>query len=769
MIAFSLAITVGTAFAFWGNALIDSHWLTYLPILLWLAWQRPDIRFICLCWSAFLWSSFLFGQMLEKGLDPAFDGQTVLLTGTIIDISQQRGQSIRFYLKPDDIQSYQKPLPVKLRLSWYHSQQVPQAGQRWQLLVKLRAPRGFQNPGGFDYERWLFSKNIAATGYVKKSDKNRMLATAAWHHINHHRLQITRAIDRACAECKYHGLFKALTVGYRGDIPQQQNRLLRDTGTAHLLAISGLHVGLVAVLFYGLGAFLWRHVWCHPRFNQRECSALLAAGAALSYAALAGFSLPTVRALVMLMVVVLALLLRKNINLLNSIASAMCLILLVNPLAIGSISFWLSISALLVIAFGQPWLANQNSGLKRLLMIQMLFFLLLIPISILLFQQATPAGFIANIVAIPLLSFIILPLTLISALFAILDLPLASVLFNQLDRLTGWLLDYLQLLLASGLQTYSKAGHPVLLLACMGIGLVFALLPVGWRTRVPALLLLLIAILWQPPTVDADNFQMTALDVGMGTAVVVETQHHSLIYDFGPGTKQGFSAGDWVVKPFLQYRGITQPDLMIVSHVDSDHSGGFISFIDQTVTASLPTAPLLTGMPDALEKRFDLSRPVRSCHDYPAWHWDGIDFEFLVTQPRGTITRSNNHSCVLKISGRHTALLTGDIEAAQENKLRQQWIEKLAADILLVPHHGSLTSSTRDFIKVVSPVVAVFTVGRNNRWAFPKPAVIDRYRQINSTIIRTDQQGAVSLLSWAEGLSVATHRRYARIWHHAQN
>lgn len=759
MIAFSLAVICGTALAFWGNTLVELHWISYLPLFLLLAWLHPRFRFFYLCCSTLLWASLLLHQSIEQRPGDELDGQSVLLSGTIIDISEQRKHSVRFYLKPDYLQSYSRRLPEKIRLSWYRSQQIPQAGQRWQLLVKLRKPRGFQNPDAFDYERWLFVKGIAANGYVKKSGMNRKIAEADWYNIDRYRLQIVEAIDRACNDCKHHGLFKALTVGFRGDIPDQQGKLLRDTGTAHLLAISGLHIGLVAGLFFLLGNYIWRLVLYRSRFNRLECSAMLAMVAALAYAALAGFSIPTVRALLMLIVVLLALLLRKGVNLLNSIACAVTLILLLDPLAIGSASFWLSISALLVIALGQFLLVNEKNRLKQLLVIQLLFSLLFIPLGILLFNQASPAGFLANIVAIPVLSFVILPTTLISSLLSIFDIPLAAVLFAWLDHLTGWLLDYLQILLTSGLQAFQYTGLPLLLL-CLAIGLILMLLPIGWRARMPALVLLPVALMWQPADIETGSFRLSVLDVGMGTAVVVETENHNLIYDFGPGNSDGFSAGEWVVKPYLRYRGIEQSDLMVISHVDSDHSGGFISFLDENVVARL-----VTGTPGMLEKRFNMDKPIRNCHDYPAWRWDGIDFEFLATLPRHGLRSSNNSSCVLKVSGIHTALLSGDIEAEQEYRLLNQLGDKLAADILLVPHHGSLTSSTNAFVNTVSASVAIFTLGRNNRWGFPKSEVLERYQKTATNIFRTDRDGAISLLSQPEELQIRSQRQFNRIWH----
>ena len=603
---------------------------------------------------------------------------------------------------------------------------------------------------------WDLAHNAEATN----KQQLQQLTESRWYQIDHMRQQILQAQDGACPDCEYLGLFKALTVGYRGDIPPQQGQLLRDTGTAHLLAISGLHIGMVAGQFYLFGGFLWRRLFYRSRFNRLEVSSFSAMIAAFLYSALAGFSIPTVRALVMLLVVFLALLSRRHVNLLNSISLAIILILLVNPLAIGDTSFWLSFSALLVIAYGQFLLANHKGFMKQALIIQLLFSLLFIPLSILLFNQATPAGFLANIVAIPALGLLVLPLTLLASIFAVLDFAALGWLFSVLDKITGWLIDYLQFLQTSVLPASSFADRPGIVLASLAIALFILLLPINWRARVPAVVLLIIALFWQPDGVPDNSFRMTVLDVGMGTAVAVETRHHNLIYDFGPGNADGFSAGDWVVRPYLRYRGIEKLDLMVISHVDSDHSGGFISFKDE-----IDTVPLVSGTPEALAERFKLKNTIPVCHSYAPWRWDGVDFEFIASPLSSVSTSTNNQSCVLKVSAKHSVLLSGDIEAEQETSLVQRHASNLAVDVLLAPHHGSLSSSTESFIDAVGADLVIFTAGRNNRWGFPRPQVVSRYQQTGSQIYRSDTDGAVTLVSTPDDLYVDHWRKAKRIWH----
>jgi competence protein ComEC len=761
MVNHALAFIVGSIFAFFSSDLIDTFWFSYLPIILFLAFLVPKYRFLFLILAAFLLAGLQLHLALNLKLQNDFDNRIVFFSGTIADIPKVRPQSTRLLIKPDNIQGYHHALPEKIRLSWYHNKQIPAAGESWQFKAKLKRPAGYQNPAGFDYDRWLLVKGIGATGYVKASAQNKRIEVANWWDINRWRSSIAQTIDQHCRGCNNNGLIKALSIGYRGDINALQNQTLQNSGTAHLLAISGLHIGLVAGLFYLLGGWLWRHYFFRFSHNQLEFSAVLSLCAGFSYAALAGFSIPTVRALIMLGVICFALKYRVKTNLLNAIATAVVLILIIDPLAVGSASFWLSIGALLIIALAQYLMRHQQGWLRKLALIQLLFTLIFIPMGILLFDQINSAGFFANLISIPLISFVLLPLVLIAIVCASINLPFAESLLTIADRGLTLLFDYLQWLLGSGLSVFQTGMIPAPLLACALVGLILLLMPRSTPGKAPALLLLLLPIFWQPEKAEYGSYRMTVLDVGMGTAIVVETQNHSLVYDYGPGNDQGFSAGSWVVKPFLQYQNRLPPDLMIISHVDQDHSGGF-----QTFKLDYDPSRLISGTPDEIQRKFKLESAIRSCHDQAPWRWDGVQFEFLPLADADNLVDSNNRSCVLKIQGHHSTLLAGDIEAERENWLVKSNTGRLKADVLVVPHHGSLTSSTLAFVESVRPSVAIFTVGKDNRWGFPKSAVVARYRAIASQIYRTDVHGAVSFTSTMDRFRVESQRqRRPRLWH----
>ena len=758
----ALAIVLGSLLAFYGNELPDQAWSALMPIPLLLCRYCSAYRFTLVLIAAFLWSSAMFHYHLEHRLIAAYDNQVVLLRGVVADIPQIDQGRIRLSLQAIQIDDYPAAMPRRARFNWYQDKIIPRAGELWQFQVKLKQPRGSANPVGFDFAAWQFVRGIDVSGYIRNSVLNTKIRSASGLSVNYWRTALASAIDRSCASCEHRGLIKALALGFRGDIPKPEKRLLQSTGTAHLLAISGLHIGMVALIFYGLGRYCWRLGLYRTGLNRAQTASLLALGAALSYAALAGFSLPTVRALTMFSVLLLALLCKSRINLLQSISFAVVVILIADPRAVGSASFWLSIGALMVIAFVQFRLPARMVWWRQLLILQCFFSLLFAPLGVLIFDQLNPAGFLANIIAIPLVSFVVLPMVLTACLISSTGFGGAQLPLYFADKLLGLLLDYLELLVSSGLHSVAiKYPAPLVLLAATSIALL--LMPRLPGSRIPALVSLLVLAYWNPARLEHGDYELTVLDVGMGTSVLLRTRNHSLVYDFGPGKPGVFSAADWALLPLMRRHAIEAPDLLIASHVDQDHSGGLQSFI-----GNYQQHRLLSGTPRKLKARFALAHDVRSCHQYPDWRWDGVGFSFVTTAAPSVDSSSNNRSCVLSIRGRHKALIPGDIESSQELKLVLEHGSALAADILLVPHHGSLTSSSRRFLNHVQPAYVVFTVARNNRWGFPKTAVTARYDALKSRQYRSDRDGAVSMTSSIDGLSVKTTgnppRRIWRRW-----
>ncbi len=753
----AIAIVLGSLLAFYGNELPDQFWSALLPILLLLCLYHPAYRLLLLAAAAYLWSAAVFHHHLDHRLLEAYDQRLTLVRAVVADIPEVDAGRIRLYLENPEIAGYPGNMPRRLRLNWYQDEILPQAGERWQFEVKLRQPRGLLNPGGFDFAGWLFGRGIDASGYIRNSARNTRLEAASPLQADYWRMRLVTAIDDYCNGCPHAGLIKALSLGFRGDISALDKSLLQSSGTAHLLAISGLHVGMVAFLMFAVGRYSWRIGLRPAGLNCIQSASSMAIMAACGYAALAGFSLPTVRALLMLVILLVAILLRNRVNLLQSLSLAVIVIVVVDPRSVGANSFWLSVCALLVIAFVQFRLPGRLSWWQQLLALQCCFSLLFMPLGLLIFEQVNPAGFPANIVAIPVISFIVLPTVLLGCLLALAGLDYAGSLFRFADRVLQLLLDYLDFLLSSGLSPLAGAfPGPMVLLVLVLIA--WLLLPRGLGSRALALIGLSLLLSWQPARPEHGAFELLVFDVGMGTSILLTTRHHSLVYDFGPGRPGVYSAADWALLPAMRNRAIDRPDLAIVSHVDQDHSGGLHGLLDD-----YPQLTLLSGTPGELQARIRTGRRVRSCHQYSDWRWDGVGFRFLSSAQNWSDT--NNRSCVLIIDGRHRVLLPGDIESAREQSLVRQYAATLAADVLLVPHHGSNTSSSSGFVERVAPRHVIYTVSRGNRWGFPTPAVISRYADAGVRQYRSDLDGAISVSSSPEGLSISAERTpETRIW-----
>ena len=746
----AIAILSGTLLAWYGNDLPDPLWTACLPLLLLTGAANPACRCLSLAAAAYLWSAAVFQHNLEYRLDESYDNRVTRLRGIVADLPVALPGRLRIELRDIEIDAYPGPLPRRIRLNWYRDAALPGPGEHWQFEVKLRQPRGLSNPAGFDYPAWLFAHRVDALGYIRNSPHNRRLAPAPRTDLDHWRSRLAVRIDAACADCEHIGLIKALALGYRGDIPRRQRELLQTSATSHLLAISGLHIGLAALLGFAAGRTCWRLGLYRSGIGRAGPSAAGAMLVAAGYAALAGFSLPTTRALVMLGVLLAALLLRRRADLLQSLALAVIVILIVDPAAVATGSFWLSVGAVLVIAFFRFRLPGSMPRWRRLLGLQLLFALLFAPPGLLLFAQFTPASLPANLFAIPLLSLCILPVVLLAAGFAAIGLPWTQFLLRFADLVLGLLLDVLETLLALGLSAI-PAAYPATLLVGLLAASIWLALPRGLPLRPAAAMALLLLLTWQPPKPRQGDFELLIFDVGMGTSVLLQTRHHSLVYDFGPGRPGVFSAAESALLPALRARHIRRPDLAIVSHVDQDHSGGLYAML-----AHFPDLALLSGTPRELATRYPLNHGAGSCHEYPPWRWDGVEFRFLTAA--GAPASTNDRSCVLQVVGHHRALLPGDIEAGREVRLVAEYGAGLAAEILLAPHHGSESSSSRFFLARVAPRFAVFTMARGNRWGFPSAAIVERYRQFGIQLLRSDRDGAISFHSGPDGLQIKRSR-----------
>ena len=732
-------------------------WL--LPLLFTLfftRWLRLFAWFSC----GFFWAFFHASGILSADLDKNLQGQNLLIYGKVVSLVEPRDTHLRFEFQVEKLQTPEGEavdFPTRVQLSWYQRAPSIKPGETWQLLVRLKRPHGFMNPGGFDYERWLFQQQIRARGYIVANDANQRMQAAPWWSINSLRQHLRENIMQNLGEHPFRGLIIALALGDRSEISREQRDSLINTGTSHLLAISGLHIGLVAGLLFFLVRRLWgwsgRMALWLPAPQAAAVAAILAG---LMYALLAGFSVPTQRALVMLTVVMAALLTHRRFGFTHVISAALLLVLLFDPLAVLAAGFWLSFSAIAIIAYGMLYRQDTSNLWWRWGRAQYLVAVGLLPLLLLWFQQFPLYGMLANVVAIPWVGFVTVPLALGGSLCSLFSPALSTfVLGLSADslRLMWPILNAITDLPAANWQSASP-GIGSLLLA--GIGVAWLLAPRGVPGRYLGIVWLLPALMPAATALQNGAIKLTLLDVGQGLAAVVETREHTLVFDTGAKFSQRFNAGDAVVVPFLREAGIRNIDRLVISHSDNDHIGGATALLAQYPANIILASSDKELLPDH-----------RACHQGQTWEWDDVHFSILHPAMNHNF-RGNNASCVLRIeaSGK-VVLLTGDIEHEAEQALLAEDPAALAANVLVVPHHGSKTSSTVAFIDAVTPEIALIPAGYRNRFNLPNQAILERYASRSIDLYNTANHGAVTVSIDSSGLSLSTYRQHARrFWHH---
>lgn len=753
----TIAFLLGILAAQQLTSLPAAGWCLLLPLCLVLAYYLPPFWHLPLIAVAgFLWAIVFASHLLSNRLGPELEGKDLLLEGRVVSLprASQRGWRFDF-----DTQILGKD--YRVRLNDYESKSMPpHAGEQWRLRVKLKLPHGLSNPGGFDFERYLFRQGISATGYIKRDDINQKLSGPGIRHaILSWRGRISSLIKATLPDDEQAGLLRALTVGDRRGIDTAHWQVLTRTGTSHLMAISGLHIGLVAGLVFTLVKFL---VTLSPRlllYTPAVMPAAIAAIlAALIYAMLAGFSLPTQRAFIMVGVIMLGILLRRQYLSSSVLALALLLILLYDPLAVLDAGFWLSFAAVAVIMYVLTGRVGQVSRLWQWGRVQWLITFGMLPLMLVLFQQLSLVAPVANLIAVPWVSIITVPITLLAAIC----LPVSDGLANLLLQGAAWSLAELWLVLeplaASRYASwYSHAPQTWTILPALA-GIIWLLLPRGWPVRSLGIVCLLPMLLLPKPGPLAGEAWFHLLDVGQGLAAVVRTQEQVMVYDTGPWFSEDFDAGIAVIIPFLRSQGINAIDLLVVSHGDNDHRGGANSLLRE-----MPVARILAG---AAPRRWwhDKAEP---CLSGQRWQWGEAIFEVL--SPYNSHQRpANNRSCVLRIGlGNTHILLPGDIEASGEAQLLAHDHERLRADILVVPHHGSKTSSTESFISAIRPEFALFATGYRNRYHFPNPVVLQRYLNLHTRTLDTAESGAITIKIDASGMQTPQcwRQQSARYWH----
>jgi len=686
------------------------------------------------------WTMWRADVSLSQHLPHALEGADVIVSGQVHGLPRAQDDATRFEFDVDSATHEGKPIALsgRLRLAWYDTESSPAPAiapcSDWQLRVRLKRPRGGVNPGGFDFERYALEAGIVATGYVREDAANAQ-SGAALLCVDRLRQRIGAAIDATLGDTHAAHLLRALAFGDQHAMDEREWAVARATGIPHLIAISGLHIALFASFGIALVRLLWK---LSPRLTLRWPAPLIEAVASLvfavAYALIAGFGLPTRRALVMIAALLVANLARRARAPVHGLALAVIALLAWNPACVLSAGFWLSFIGVAWLMFCLGGVGERRRWWRELVTAQGVASLGLLPLGIWFFGQSSLVGPVANLVAVPWICFFVLPLTVIASLlvlvFPAFGTPLLQIAGGAMQSL-WWLLEKMAAW-PGALWYFPEPSMWTLALAMLGA--LWLLMPRGVPARMLGLFLFL-PLLWPAAAPLADGeFMAYMLDVGQGQAFVVRTRDHAVIYDAGAKFPSGFDFGEATVVPALHALGIERVDRLIVSHGDNDHSGGAAA-----VAAAWPGIAVESGEPTRL------TIPASQCLAGESWNWNGV--EFRIVHPREPLSSiDNDRCCVLAVSsGGSELVLPGDITKAVESEVATA-LDPIAAHLVLqIPHHGSKTSSSVDFIADLHPQLGLISAGYMNRFHHPNGSVVARYTTAGVDLLNSAQSGFVAI------------------------
>jgi competence protein ComEC len=764
-------------------AALPAHpaWLTgaALCVLVVTSVFRTSLRPACLVSlvvAASLLAGFGYAALraqvrLAEELPREWEGEDIDVVGVVDDLPANSAQGTRFAFAVEQVRTPRAIVPSRLSLAWFaplrpafgdEDPPVVHAGERWHLTVRLKRPHGTVNPGGFDLEAWLLQQGLRATGYVHPEGLNArrdLFAGRPGDYVQRARENVRRRIVAALGDAPYAGVIVALAIGDQRAVPEAQWTVFSRTGVSHLVSISGLHVTVFAAFAGGLAFAVGRRsARLTGRIPARKLAAAVGVAAAGTYVLLAGAEVPAVRTFAMLAIAACGLWLGRPGTAGIVWLWALAGVLLWDPWATLTPGFWLSFGAvgLLLYASAGRLRARASSGFRARFCdairdgahAQWVVTLGLAPLTLALFQQASLIAPVANAVAIPVVTLGVVPLALLGIVVPF------DILFQAAHAMLAWLMRFLEALAALPDATWQQHAPLPWTVAAGVAGALWLLAPRGIPGRAWGFLwiLPLFVVQLEPPPHGA--FRLTVLDVGQGLSAVVETHRYTLVYDAGPRYTETADAGGRIVAPFLRAAGLRRVDGLVISHQDLDHSGGTLSLMQATpvgwFASSLPAEhPIVVRAQAQARAKARAGNEVMACLAGQRWTWDGVAFTVLhptraeYDDPQA---KTNDRSCVVRIDAEHgSALLTGDLEAKSEAKLLRDNPAALPADVLVVPHHGSRTSSTPAFIRGVAPAIAVFACGYRNRFGHPRPDIVARYAAEPVQMLRTDIEGAVTL------------------------
>lgn len=734
-------------FSFITASVISLFWwslppTSLLPILLFIGLVCIKFRFgVPLSGFIFgsLWMASVGHWYLHWQMNDAEIRSVTQIQGEVLSVSP-RSEGVSMYVAVNKLDGAAPIISPRIKLTWEDPVFKVISGQKLLLVVSLKPAHGLANEGGFLYQQHLRSKSVVATGYVKSTGVNALVSSS--------QSLRARLLGRLLAQ-EHTNLawLAALSFGDRSLFSQQQWKLIQSTGVAHLVAISGLHLSTIFAVVFAVCSALLRGITgilSIPNcINYRQYAVVVSFVAAIFYAYLADFSIPTVRALFMLGILSLAFVLKRNWSVWRVILYALFAMIVIDPMSIFGVSLWLSLLSVGMVCLVLWRLTDQtstNSMLKKLWILILLQFsltFLMAPLIGLLFASVSVVSPLVNLLAIPVVTWLILPLCLIASLLLVINLSAAQWVYSIADVIIDWSISLLVMFQQwpNSLLNFKFIPFGAWLFLLLAIVILF--LPRSPLGKSIALIFALPFLSYLLQNKE-QGWQVDVLDVGQGLAVVIRANGRAMIYDVGAAFPSGFNMADAVIIPFLISKGIKRVDYVVISHFDNDHAG------------SLP----------ALQQQIPIHGVISTknlCTLGNTMSWQSLRVTFLWPKSNKS-GEKNEHSCVVKISdGQFSILLPGDIGKAQERTLIEIRNE-LKSDILIAPHHGSNTSSSREFIEAVKPEFVVFSQGYFNRWQFPKQRVVTRYYQQGVKMFATSQHGQIHF-NIGQGVEVTTFRR----------
>lgn len=743
------------------------NWMLALPGVLLVLALIPWLRLPVWGATGFLWALWLAPPL--TGLPVELEGAEITLEGWIAAIPDRESRSIRFEFEVaptrGDESLATSLVGRRLRLSWWDkadneedfsavAHPVLRVGDRWIFTARLKKPWGFRNPGGFDYERWLYAKHIVATGSIRPYPPPRRLAEAERYPLDRYRQHIADRFAQQLPGNPHTSILIALAIGEESGITPWQWEIFNRTGVGHLMSISGSHIGLVAGLIFTLAWTVWSRIPSLAlRWPATRAAALVALLGAGGYTLLSGLSVPAQRSFLMAAVAMLALIMLRPAIPSRILALALLVVLAIDPGAPLQIGFWLSFGAVTVILYSVSGRWREHRWLGQTVHLQLNITLALFPPTLLFFKQFPGLSPLANLIAIPWVGCTVLPLSLLAALLTPFSDTLQSVALNMAAMTMEGLWQVLRWLDQWPERTMLYRPTPplwTLALALLGVALWLAPrgLPIRWL-GIP----LCLPLLWPPVVAPVSGgFWFTLLDAGEGLAAVVRTRDHTLVYDTGRRIGATLDTGRAVLAPFLRDQGVKRVDLLIVSHADSQHTGGV-----RSLRELFPVERILTSAPSQIP--IDGAEP---CLAGQIWEWDEVQFQML--HPPSTGFGDDNASCVLKVSGRGgRVLLPGDIETGAEMTLVRNYGTELAAEVLVAPHQGRRNLSTAAFLDAVQPHYILFATGYRNRYGYPRADTVARYQATRAVLLDSSHEGALTFrLEPGQPLEPERYRRENR-------